>query len=201
MNLHCHYSNQALNLARLPIPPLRPDTPLPYERTGPEIKPLYRVAAAFSPPRRHGALTSTLKLPFFDISIRLFTLSRYRPSCPSCPSCPSSAWERLPRSSASRPVGEPDAKRSFADVRSQAELGNERTRERGTGRRPLREAHRRKPREPPTNQSWVWNRSFSRFLKSARSRRASRSWSFCTVCELLYPASAAWRSRATARTA
>ena len=44
---------------------------------------------------------------------------------PSSPSFPSSAWERLPRSSASRPVEDPDAKRSFADGRSQAELGNE----------------------------------------------------------------------------
>ena len=40
-------------------------------------------------------------------------------------SFPSSAWERLPRNSVSRPVQGPDAKRSFADVRSQAELGNE----------------------------------------------------------------------------
>ena len=40
-------------------------------------------------------------------------------------SFPSSAWERLPRNAVSRPVQGPDAKRSFADVRSRAELGNE----------------------------------------------------------------------------
>ena len=40
-------------------------------------------------------------------------------------SFPSSAWERLPRSSASRPVQERDVKRSFADVRAQTEFGHE----------------------------------------------------------------------------
>jgi acyl transferase domain-containing protein/3-hydroxymyristoyl/3-hydroxydecanoyl-(acyl carrier protein) dehydratase len=40
-------------------------------------------------------------------------------------SFPSSAWERTSGSSASRPVPEPDAKQSYATVRSQAELGNE----------------------------------------------------------------------------
>ena len=43
-------------------------------------------------------------------------------------SFPNSVWERIPRNSVSRPVPERDAKQSFADVRSQAELGNEGTR-------------------------------------------------------------------------
>ncbi|HTU90752.1 MAG TPA: M56 family metallopeptidase [Gemmataceae bacterium] len=46
------------------------------------------------------------------------------PSAPS--SFPSGAWERTSGSSASRPTRQPDAKQSFATVRSQAELGNER---------------------------------------------------------------------------
>ncbi len=41
------------------------------------------------------------------------------------PSFPNSVWERRPRSSASRPVQGPDAKRSFAISRSQTEFGNE----------------------------------------------------------------------------
>jgi glycosyltransferase involved in cell wall biosynthesis len=43
-------------------------------------------------------------------------------------SFPSCAWERRLGSSASRPTPEPHAKQSFADVRSQAQLGNEKER-------------------------------------------------------------------------
>src|SRR5262245_47664307 len=40
LNLHCLNGNQALNLARLPIPPLRRrGLPLPYDDGAPEIKP------------------------------------------------------------------------------------------------------------------------------------------------------------------
>jgi squalene-hopene/tetraprenyl-beta-curcumene cyclase len=79
-----------------------------------------------------------LKYHLYRLYFPLMALARYQQTAktPRMPreeregmdassSLPSSAWERSSGSSASRPAETQDAKRSFADVRSQAELGNE----------------------------------------------------------------------------
>ena len=83
-----------------------------------------RAASTTLSPRSRKEATSFRSLRDADAQHAL--MSGGFPSFPSSawerlPSFPSSAWERLPRSSASSPVEGPDAKRSFADVRSQAE--------------------------------------------------------------------------------
>ncbi len=85
-------------------------------------------------------------------AVNRFTSGFFSVGIPEKPSFPSSAWERSSAKLrfASRPVPEPDAKQSFAPVRSQAELGNEGSGDSDRAERFLR----RRPRPP-----FSWNRA------------------------------------------